>query len=140
LLPQSVLEKQTTMRTVSFGSILVVILAWGCSDGTTSPSRPISTPPLPPPESINILFSNGQGNLGAQSFSPNPSPQSQGGVAWHNTDTTTHRIVSDDGSFDTGEIAPGSTIAVARLRGTGGPYHCTIHPNMVGTIMGYWDY
>jgi hypothetical protein len=68
---------------------------------------------------VTILFSNGQGNLGAQSFSPNPATQSHGGVAWHNSDSATHRIVSNDGSFDTGDIAPGATITVTRLPGTG---------------------
>jgi hypothetical protein len=62
-------------------------------------------------------------------------------VAWHNSDSTTHHIVSDDGSFDTGDIAPGLTSA-AKVPSGGGAvqYHCTIHPTMLGTIIGYWDY
>jgi len=62
-------------------------------------------------------------------------------VVWHNNDSTTHHIVSEDGSLDTGDIAPGSTSAAKVPSGGGGArYHCTIHPTMVGEIIGYWDY
>jgi hypothetical protein len=120
------------------GSILFVVLP-ACSNSQQIVVSP--TPPTTPPATISILSSNGQGNLGAQSFSPNPSPQSQSGVAWHNSDSTIHHIVSDDGLLDTGDIAPGSTSAAkAPSGGAGVRYHCTIHPTMVGTIVGYWDY
>jgi hypothetical protein len=134
------------MRTLFLvGSILVVCLAWGCDDGATYPSGTGTASARgtssfqSSPAIINILFSNGQGNLGAQSFSPSPSPQNQPGVVWHNNDSTTHHIVSDDGSLDTGDIAPGSTSAPQLPYSGGGRYHCTIHPTMVGTIMDYWD-
>jgi len=75
------------------------------------------------------------GQRGAQSFSPNPATVSQGDtVAWHNTDNTTHRIVLNDGSLDTGDLAPGATSTSMRLATNGANYHCTIHPTMVGSI------
>jgi hypothetical protein len=127
-------------KTRYLGMVLLVVLP-ACSSQETG----LAPGPPPPalasaPGSITILFSNGQGNLGTQSFSPNRSSQGQGGVVWHNDDTTTHHIVSDDGSFDTGNIAPGSTSPAKWPSQGGGPYHCTIHPTMVGTIIGYWDY
>jgi plastocyanin len=55
-------------------------------------------------------------------------------VAWHNNDGTTHRIVANDGSFDTGNIAPGATSSAVRPAAAGANYHCSIHPSMTGAI------
>ena len=71
---------------------------------------------------------------GAQSYSPNPASVPAGQmVVWHNIDKETHRIVLDDRSVDTGNLAPGASSAPMPI-GAVGPYHCTIHPEMVGTI------
>ena len=55
-------------------------------------------------------------------------------IAWRNTDGVVHRIVANDGSFDTGDIAPGATSAPRTLTADGANYHCSIHPGMVGAI------
>jgi hypothetical protein len=52
---------------------------------------------------------------------------------WHNVDSTTHRVVLDDGELDTGNIAPGAFSQAMTLVGPG-PYHCSIHPEMIGRI------
>ena len=41
----------------------------------------------------------------------------------------------DDNSVDFGSLSPGASSA-AKGVGTGGNFHCTIHPSMVGTING----
>ncbi len=76
------------------------------------------------------------GQRNDQSFSPNPVPLTQGNlVVWQNSDNTVHRIVMNDGSFDSGNIAPGSTSTAMRLSSSGGAYHCAIHPTtMFGSI------
>lgn len=76
------------------------------------------------------------GQRGNQSFSPNPARIDAGGlVTWRNGDTVVHRIVLNDGSFDSGDIAPGATSRAMRLNGSGGAYHCTIHPTtMSGSL------
>ena len=51
-----------------------------------------------------------------------------------NGDNATHRIVANDGSFDTGNIAPGETSQAVMPSAAGVSYHCTIHPSMVGAI------
>lgn len=72
---------------------------------------------------------------GSNSFSPNPAAEPPGGtVAWRNADTATHRIVANDGSFDTGDIAPGATSRSVMASAAGVNYHCSIHPSMIGTI------
>jgi plastocyanin len=110
------------------------------SGSPTSPS-PTPTPPSPPSVAtpappttgdvvtIDVVFENG-----AQSFSPNPATLAPGQmVVWHNIDRVTHRVVLNNGSLDTGDLGPGASSRPMRIN-TVGPYHCSIHPSMVGTI------
>jgi plastocyanin len=79
---------------------------------------------------IDILGENG-----AQSFSPNPASIPAGQmVAWHNRDSITHHVFLNDGAVDTGDIGAGKFSAAMVLTNPG-PYHCTIHPTMVGTAV-----
>jgi plastocyanin len=55
-------------------------------------------------------------------------------VVWHNTDRVTHRVVLNDRSLDTGDLGPGASSQPMSINAGGGPYHCSIHPSMVGTI------
>jgi plastocyanin len=55
-------------------------------------------------------------------------------VIWQNMDSQTHHIVLNDGSLDTGDIAPGRSSPPLKLTVNGARYHCTIHPGMVGSI------
>jgi plastocyanin len=58
-------------------------------------------------------------------------------VAFRNADSMPHHIVQDGGAFDTGNLAPGATSAAITIgSGTALPYHCTIHPSMVGSVNG----
>ncbi|MGF7118257.1 cupredoxin domain-containing protein [Methanobacterium oryzae] len=55
-------------------------------------------------------------------------------VNWINHDNKTHRIVSDYGFFDSGNLAPGQNYSY-EFRKTGQfPYHCAINSSMKGTI------
>jgi plastocyanin len=75
------------------------------------------------------------GSSGNQSFTPNPANVTQGSTfTWKNNDSVTHHIVFDDGSVDSGDLAPGATSAVKTLSANGARYHCTLHPTMVGSI------
>ena len=92
--------------------------------------------PTPPPSggsasaSVSIL-----GDRGRQSFTPNPATVSAARtITWQNTDGQIHRIMANDGSFDTGNIAPGATSQVVTLNTDGTNYHCPLHPGMIGSI------
>ena len=56
-------------------------------------------------------------------------------VEWKNEDIFTHSATSDNGTFDSGSIAPGQAwkTTIRRTGATG--YHCTQHPNMTGTLL-----
>ena len=99
--------------------------------GSSSPAAPSGAPPPADAITINIVRENG-----SQSFSPDPATVPAGQtVVWHNVDTTTHRVVLNDGRLDTGNLAPGAFSQPMTLAASG-PYHCSIHPDMVGTLVG----
>ena len=56
-------------------------------------------------------------------------------VEWRNQDIFSHTVTADDGSFDSGLIAPGSSWQmIAKNEGTIA-YHCRPHPNMTAKLM-----
>jgi plastocyanin len=130
---ESSTETEKIVRIYSRGLAAVVLsmATWGC--GTAgSPAGPSSPATVPGTAvTINVVAVNG-----SQSFSPNPATLPAGQmIVWHNVDTTIHRMVLDDLSIDTGVLQPGAFSSPMALTRTGG-YHCTIHPEMVGTIKG----
>ena len=119
-----------------FAYVLVAFAAWGCGGGGSgSPSYGGGGTPAPAPPPGAITAIDVLGNRGGQSFSPNPATVRQGdSFVWRNTDGLAHHIVLNDGSLDSGVIAPGGSSAALRLATDGANYHCTIHPGMVGSI------
>ena len=112
-------------------SIVAAIASWNCGGSSGSSGNP-AAPPAPASGATTI---NIQGDRGTQSFSPNPGTVIEGNmVVWQNMDSQTHHIVLNDGSLDTGDIAPGKSSPALRLAVNGARYHCTIHPTMVGSI------
>lgn len=109
---------------------MCAVTACGSGYGGSSPSAPSDAPPPAGAITINVVRENG-----SQSFSPNPATVPAGQtVVWHNIDTTTHRVMLNDGKLDTGNLAPGAFSQPMTLGGPG-PYHCSIHPDMVGTLV-----
>ena len=120
---------------LSARELLVVlgIVCAGCGGSSTSPTSPSapsspSSPSSPAAATINI---NGQN--GTQAFAPNPSSFGGQMVVFKNNDSVTHRVVLNDGSVDTGNIAPGATSQAVMMPGGGTNYHCSIHPGMIGS-------
>ena len=115
------------------GLAALVLGAASCGGyGGSSPTDAGGSPEPP----ANAIIINVVGINGARSFSPNPATVPPGQtVSWHNVDTTVHRVVLNDGELDTGDIRPGLFSAPMTLVAAG-PYHCTIHPEMIGTIAG----
>ena len=120
---------------VTAGTVIAVGLGlWGCGGSGHSNGGGNPTSPTPPGDSgvvtINVVAING-----AQSFSPNPSTLPAGQkVVWHNVDNITHDVVLNDRSVDTGNLAPGASSQPMTIGGSGGQYHCSIHPVMIGSI------
>ena len=58
-------------------------------------------------------------------------------VTWTNAEGggIPHTATSDTGAFDTGSIADGASAAITFSTAGTFPYHCTIHPTMLGTVI-----
>ena len=122
-------------RFVMVGAVVAVGLGmWGCSGSYSSGNSGNPNSPTPPSDPgvvmVNVVAING-----AQSFSPNPATLPAGQmIVWHNVDNVTHHVVLNDGSVDTGDLLPGASSRPMPVEAGGGPYHCAIHPVMVGSI------
>lgn len=90
----------------------------------------------------DLYFSSGSGAvpdgvLDHYVFVPNTIHARPGQtVTVYNSDQLLHRIVADNGSFDTGVIAPGSSFTVkAGNTGTVIAYHCVLHSRVKGQVI-----
>ena len=123
------------VRTFVLASVLTLGLGmWGCSGGYSTGNT--NNPSAPTPTTSNgVVTINVVAMDGAQSFSPNPATLPPGQmVVWHNVNNTTHRVVLNDRSVDTGDLAPGMSSQPMAIGTAGGAYHCSIHPTMIGSL------
>lgn len=129
--------------------LLIVPLGLAACGGSSAPTDTQNpAPPTPAQNDIGIVV--GASQLTTTAFSPNPKVVSLGGgasvtVRWVNTDisggdytvgtATSHNITSDNGAFAGSGSLGGNAIHSVALPAAGSyPYHCAIHPNMVGTV------
>src|SRR3954466_431010 len=55
-------------------------------------------------------------------------------VTWTNTGSTPHTVTADDGSVDSGPLAPGASFSQTFPAAGLFTYHCAIHPQMTGAV------
>ena len=90
------------------------------------------------PPAGDVSITSGASTKTTNAFSPNPfsrSLASSGQVVWVNNDGTVHDIESDTPLFDSGDMPAGDTFTFVFTAAGTYTYHCSIHPNMVGTIV-----
>src|SRR5436189_3510545 len=93
------------MRMSSIGIILAIYVA---ASACRPASLPSPTAPTPPATSHIVTIDIAEVN-GANSFYPSPATIHGVQLAvWRNWDNVTHHLVFDDGSIDTGTLAPGT--------------------------------
>ncbi|HYY77835.1 MAG TPA: plastocyanin/azurin family copper-binding protein [Actinomycetes bacterium] len=56
-------------------------------------------------------------------------------VTWTNTDGFPHTVTADNGSFDSGPVAAGTSYARTFKQAGTFAYHCKIHSSMHGTVV-----
>jgi len=106
----------------------IALACCACSGSSNSPSTPTPTGTV-----VSIV--SGSSNLTTTAYSPNPVSVSVGGtVTWMNNDNTAHTSTANGGAFDSGTIAPGASFSRTFPAAGSFPYHCTLHPGMVGTV------
>jgi plastocyanin len=115
---------------IGIGAFLVVLMT-GCGSGST-----MSTPTTPAaPAAVTVTMPLNARTLGTGAFIPNPVTVSLGTiVTWSNADGAAHDVIADGGAWDSGRMAAGGTYAYTfQIKGSF-PYHCSLHPGMVGTV------
>jgi plastocyanin len=107
------------------------LVAAACGGGSSNPpSAPTPQPPSQPTTAtIDIVGQNG-----TQAFSPNPANFGGQMVVFRNTHSVPHQVVLNDGTVDTGVIAPGATSRAVQMPTAGTNYHCSLHPGMIGSV------
>ncbi len=115
-----------------------LMFATACGDYSSPPTAPSPAPsPTPesgPPSSVTIPV--GAEFLGDRAFMPAEVNVAAGTtVTWVNADSTSHTSTSDVTGWNSGAIAPGGRFSVSFQTVGTFPYHCTIHPGMVGTVV-----
>jgi plastocyanin len=69
-------------------------------------------------------------------FSPSTLSVASGTtVTWTNNDGIAHTVTADDGSFNSGNVAPGNSFTHTFSSPGTVSYHCSIHPMMTGAVV-----
>jgi len=135
------------LRLIAAPVALCIVAACG---GYNAPTGTTNNNPPPTPTSNDINIVVGASTKTTNAFSPNPRNASLGGassvsVRWVNGDISggdytmgtavVHDIVSDDNSFQSsGNLGGNATYTITLSAARDYPFHCSIHPNMTGTI------
>lgn len=102
----------------------------GCGSSSSSPTSVQGGATGTP---VSIV--NGASVLTTTAFSPSTTTVAVGGsVTWTNNDNTAHTSTGSSGAWDSGTISPGGRFTRTFTTAGSFPYHCSIHPGMVGTI------
>src|SRR5258706_3613613 len=129
-------DEPTILAIIAISLAFAALWAVGCGGGGggaySAPTTPSTTTTsnTAAAATVNIV-----GIAGNTAFNPNPIQAASGTtLAWKNTTGVAHHIVMDSGTV-VGDVAAGATITMT-VSGSGGNYHCTTHPTMVGSING----
>jgi plastocyanin len=95
-----------------------------------------SSPPAPSGPATTVTIQQGASTLTTTAYNPNPVNVMVGTtVRWSNSDSTTHTATADGGAFNSGNLSGGGTFDFKFNTAGTFTYKCTIHPNMVGTVV-----
>jgi plastocyanin len=87
-----------------------------------------------PASSVTIPV--GASSLGSGAYTPGELTVAAGTtVTWTNTDSISHTSTSNVSGFDSGTLAPNGRFSFTFQAAGTFPYHCSIHPGMVGTVV-----
>ena len=118
---------------IATGLAASLLAAAACSSNTTASTTTSPSSPATTTTSASIVLNASL--LTSTAFAPNPVIVKQGtSVTWTNNDSIAHTSSSNTGLWSSGTIAPGASFAFTFNQTGTFPYHCTIHPGMVGTV------
>lgn len=113
----------------------LLMLTFGCGGYSSSPAAPSPTPAAGG-TSTPVTIPRGAETLANRAFSPDDVNVAVGEtVTWTNTDSVAHTSTSDANAWNSGTVVPGGQFSFTFRSAGSFPYHCTIHPGMVGTVV-----
>lgn len=123
-------------RTITLSVLLLGgLTACGNGDSTTAPSPTPSPTPTPTGPTVSVSIVQGGSTLTTTAFSPNPLTVNVGTtVTWTNNDVMAHTSTADGGLWNSGTLPPGGRYSYTFQAAGNFPYHCALHPGMVGTV------
>jgi len=117
----------------------ILMFAIACGGGYSSPSAPSPMPsptPTPGGASSSVTIPVGAESLGNRAYTPDDLSVAVGTtVTWTNNDLVSHTSTSDVTQWNSGIVAPGGRFSFTFQAAGTFPYHCSIHPGMVGTVV-----
>ena len=123
---------------LALAMVLAVALfaaACGGSSGTSTTAGPATTGGAST-TATSAAASGAQVVLKGFAFTPASVTIKAGeSVTWTNQDGTTHTVTADKGEFDSGSLGADGTFTFKFDKAGTYPYHCSVHPNMTGTIV-----
>jgi plastocyanin len=106
------------------------------SQPSTAPSPTPTPTPSPGASSSSVAIPVGAESLGKAAYMPDDLNVAVGTtVTWTNGDSTSHTSTSDVSGWNSGIVPPGGQFSFTFQAGGTFPYHCSIHPGMVGTVV-----
>ena len=118
-------------------AILASSLALAAACNSYSTAEPSPTPsPTPDGPSTAVTIPMNAETLGNRAFTPDEVTVNTGTtVVWTNTDSVAHTSTANGNAWNSGVVSPGGRFSVTFQNAGTFPYHCTIHPGMVGTVV-----
>jgi hypothetical protein len=124
------------LRTRLVFASAILLLASACGGGYSAPSPVPAPSPSPTPGSTPITIPTGASTLGNRAFNPAQLDVPVGTtVTWTNTDSTAHTTTSDGAGWNSGTLQPRAQFSTTFSEAGTFRYHCSIHPDMVGTVV-----
>ena len=124
------------IRFTLVAALAALAVACGSNDSSPTPSPTPTPTPTPGGSSSAISIPMGAQALGNRAFTPDDIEIDAGTtVTWTNTDSVAHTSTSNVSGWDSGIIGPGRQFSFTYQTAGTFPYHCTIHPGMVGTVV-----
>nr|WP_132301764.1 cupredoxin family copper-binding protein [Kribbella sp. VKM Ac-2568] len=116
--------------------LAVLVLAVGCGPGSDSGGSASSAPATQPASSGSAAPAGGSMvEIKDFMFTPMTLTVAVGStVTWKFDDSTQHTVTADDNSFASTPMSNGQTFTHTFSAAGTVAYHCSIHPEMTGTI------
>jgi plastocyanin len=126
-------------------AVAILLAAAACSSNNSNTPAPSSTGTTSggtttggatTGATTTVTIPVGASGLTTTAFAPNTVTIKVGdSVNWVNNDSIAHTSTSNNGTtFNSGIINPGGSFKSTFATAGSFPYHCTIHPGMVGTV------